>query len=409
MFEDRLRELSRRLDAIEHKLDRMWAHLDFIRTRIGSYVGDGIALTYTVGGAPILVNANDIGGPSNLLNGGRYEQENLEVLLSFVRDDTIFVDIGANIGYFPQQIGPRVFARGKIYAFEPHPKLVEILRRNVYINNLTRVVSCYPLALSDKNETGVVFHYPCGHLGGGQIGDMGEVAGHTTITAEVRRLDDVLGVDFRCDLVKIDVEGHEINVLNGMTHIVGNSPQIKILFEKLLPHSGIETALETYFREKDFVLYGVHPGAVLVELAPGALHDWSGYVLAARPGTIEGGLNRSRFSVYPGQLFVPGETVRPTGALRRRVNQEEFLFHGPYWFISKGIWRLKVHGEIRGILSVTVMEEFGHPVLHFRMEAGQSEFVFTLPRDLVHFECAARATGSFAEVSLDRLEFIREG
>src|SRR5271163_3753563 len=133
-------ELGRRLDAIEHKLDRMWAHLDFVRTRIGSYVGGGTTLTYTVDGAPIFINADDMGGPANLLNGGRYEQENLEVLLSFVRDDTVFVDIGANLGYFPQQIGPRVFARGKIYAFEPHPQLVEILRRNIHVNNLTRVV-----------------------------------------------------------------------------------------------------------------------------------------------------------------------------------------------------------------------------------------------------------------------------
>src|SRR5256885_16158060 len=51
------------------------------------------------------------------------------------------------------------------------------------------------------------------------------------------RLDDLLGPDFRCNLVKIDVEGHELQVLDGMKRIVENSPDIKILFEKLTPNS----------------------------------------------------------------------------------------------------------------------------------------------------------------------------
>jgi hypothetical protein len=48
----------------------------------------------------MFVNCNDFGCPVNLINGGRYEEENLEVLLSFVTPDTVFIDVGANVGFY---------------------------------------------------------------------------------------------------------------------------------------------------------------------------------------------------------------------------------------------------------------------------------------------------------------------
>ena len=80
-------DLHQRIVALDAKLERIWVDLDFIRTHLSSYVGDGIALTYLADATPIY-------------NGGRYEEQNLEVLLSFLKDDTIFLDIGANVGFF---------------------------------------------------------------------------------------------------------------------------------------------------------------------------------------------------------------------------------------------------------------------------------------------------------------------
>src|ERR1700737_2990965 len=106
--------LSHQLAALDAKLDRVRLDLDllrndsdFVRTHLSSYLGDGVALTYLVDATPIYINSDDCGGPSNLLNGGRYEEQNLEVLLSFVKPDTVFVDIGANIGFFTLQVGRR--------------------------------------------------------------------------------------------------------------------------------------------------------------------------------------------------------------------------------------------------------------------------------------------------------------
>ena len=341
-----LSALHRQIETLAEHQERMWGHLEFIRTRLNTYVGQGVALAHALDGMPIYVNAFDIGCPSALLSGGRYEEDNHQVLLSFVRPDSVFLDIGANVGFYTLQVGQRLSAAGRIYAFEPHPELSEILHHNVANLLLDRAVACFSMALSDSNGT-TKLHYPKGHLGGGSIAPFGGRDWQvSTIESEVRRLDDVLGPNFTCDLVKIDVEGYEINVLRGMAETIANSPAIKILFEKLFPNTGVEAGIATFFSERGFDLYAVHQDASLSRLAnESELRDWGGYVLAARPGAIEDGLKRSRFSIYPAQLRTVEGRHPPAPTLHRAANCGGLLFHGPYWFLRRGIWRLKLHGE----------------------------------------------------------------
>src|ERR1700722_9724531 len=120
-----------RLDAIDTKLDRMWHHIDLIRTHSATYLGNGVALTYLPDQSPVLVNSPDYYGPLNLINGGRYEDENINLLFSFVDDHTrTFVDAGANLGYFSLRLGERLRQHGRVLAFEPHPRMAELTRYN---------------------------------------------------------------------------------------------------------------------------------------------------------------------------------------------------------------------------------------------------------------------------------------
>jgi FkbM family methyltransferase len=408
---DELGKLSKRLDSIDTTLERIWDDLDFIRNRLSCYVGDGVALTYLLDQTLMFVNCNDFGCPVNLINGGRYEEENLEVLLSFVTPDTVFIDVGANVGFYTLQIARRLTGNGRVYAFEPHPKLIELLQRNAFVNGLAAVVSGFPFALSDHNAPADL-QYPVGHLGGGRVAAPGEFAGHTLVQSEIKQLDDVLGADFRCDLVKIDVEGHEIKVLNGMRGVVANSPRIKILLEKLVPNMGTELELEQYFQELGFTLYAIRPDASLSELASGDLRGWGGYVLAAASGVIDDGLSRSRFSIYAKQLWqrqaLSPESQTQADGVYRALSSGALLFHGPYWFLKRGRWRVKLHGRILGAVRFSLLERFGYTVSQFTLEAGQMEHVLIIRRDLVHFECAAHAASRDAEIEVRRIEFIRE-
>jgi FkbM family methyltransferase len=401
--------LNARLDTMDRRQERMWGHLDFMRGRLNTYVGDGVALAYTIDGMPIFVNAQDIGCPAALLNGGRYEEDNHQVLLSFVDPATVFLDIGANVGFYTLQIGQRLSSAGRIFAFEPHPGLFRILRNNVFNLLMDKTVTCVPMALSDRNGT-VELHYPIGHLGGGGAAAIsGGDWPVSVVESEVRRLDDLLGADFRCDLVKIDVEGHEVNVLSGMRGIIANSPRIKILFEKLAFRGSADPALAAFFAELGLDLYAVQLDASLTPLAPhGGLSEWAGYVLAARSDTIEGGLARSRFSIYPAHLRVPGGKPPVVGGLERAADRGGVLFHGPYWFLRRGIWRLKLHGHLAGAADFVLQEAWGCPVLNFTLQDGELEHVFTLSRDLLNFEFFVVAASDHTRVSFDRLELIQE-
>jgi FkbM family methyltransferase len=402
-----VRELRELLVENNRQLQRLELDLEFLRTRLATYVGNGVALTHLADGSPIFVNADDNGPPFNILNGGRYEEENIDVLLSFTRDDTVFLDIGANVGVHTVRVARRLGARGHAHAIEPHPLLSELLDRNVYVNGLPERVTSHRFAASDRNVSGRL-QYPVGHLGGGGfVRHNAASPGFTYIDAEMKRLDHTFGPEFSCDLVKIDVEGHELEVLEGMSGIIARSPQIVILFEKLVPEAGTEAWLEGFFAAAGFELWAVGSDSRLTSLAPGQLSAWAGYVVAARPDRLADGLDRARFSLHPPQLLVAGAPP-PSGELQRSGEYGDVLVHGPYWTLRRGCWRVTVDGEVEGKAVLAIQERFGYPVQHFLIEPGSMSHVFTVGRDLLHFECAVRAFSPRAGIRLRRIDFARE-
>ena len=405
-------KIVERLDALDARLERVSVQLDFVRTHISNYLGDGIALTYLIDDTPIYVNANDDGCPINFINGGRYEEDNLAILLSFVRPNTIFLDIGANIGFFSLRVGRHLARTGKVHAFEPHPKAFELLCRSAYLNGLGHVIECHNYGLSDCDER-VTFQFPVRHLGGGSVG-AGDASGRfATIESQVRRLDGVFDSEFQCNLVKIDVEGHELQVLQGMRAIVERSRDITILFEKLGLNVGSEAGLKDYFDSVEMKLFGAGEGARLVELPTlQSFSDWGGYVLASRDFALRAVTQRERFTLYPAQLHIIASSKKQTHSLCEASLQGlsgEMLFHGPYWFLPRGVWEITINGTIVGQIGLTIAERFGYRVSELKFAERSKKMVFTCKRDLVNFECVARVSSLRASIDLDSVEFVRLG
>jgi|SRR5579859_5883687 len=404
-------ELVRRLEAVEAKLDRLLLQIEFVRTHSATYLGQGLALTHLVNERPMIVNSNDLGGPMQFISGGEYEVENIGVLFSFMSDDTVtFVDAGANLGFFSLMVGERLRPNGKVFAFEPHPLLADLARRNAFINGLESVVTVYPFGLSDVTaETN--FGYPKDHLGGGRIGETDQLSRYDVVRSSIRRLDDVLDADVMVDLMKIDVEGHEPQVMRGMQQVIARSPRLKILFENLGKHADRSARTEEALRPFGFHLYAVVGDAQLSPLAPGELANFSGYVLAARPEQVAT-LDRRCFNIYPSQLIIDGTPPRRPGELL--INEgtpAEALFHGPYWFLRSGVWALHIHGKIEGEIELLIAERYGRVTLKRRMSAAQMQWQFFNDQNLVQFEVVARAAPDIdkARVEIERIELVRMG
>jgi len=384
------------------KLDRALDDLAFIKSHMSSYLGEGIALTYLRDGAPFFVNSNDFGGPMNMISGGVYEDENLIVLQSFVRPDSIFLDIGANLGFFALAVARRLGPAGRAIAFEPNKPLCDIMHRSAFLNGVTDRLVINNFGLSD-HEGPVTFNAPVGHMGGNSlVYPSGE--GFVTIHSELRMLDRVLPPDMAVDLIKLDVQGHEPEALRGMRAVIARSPDLKILFESDNPEELSAGDLAAPLIEAGMHTYGVRGDATLIPLSGAELAAWSGYVLAARPHSIGDQLDRNRFSIYPAQLRWPGgQPPRATGQDR------DTLFCGPYWFLPRGAWTITVHGRITGRLRLQINERYGLTVLAQDLPSGATSISFRADHDLLQFECAAFADGGPASVELERLDLLRTG
>ena len=146
-------------------------------------------------------------GRSLELYGEFAEGEN-RILSRYVSPGSTVVDVGANLGTCTLALAKMVGPSGRVLSFEPQPLISQLLCSSVTINGLTNV-RVLPYAVSDQR---VWMHMeepdPTAdqNFGAAMLG----VTGRPTPAVQLDAF--VLG---RCDLIKIDAEGHEANVLKG--------------------------------------------------------------------------------------------------------------------------------------------------------------------------------------------------
>lgn len=389
----------------QRRMERLQNDLDFIKNRLSSYLGDGAGLTYLVDETPIYINTNDFGCPANFLNGGRYEEEYFQVLTSFRRPDSVFLDIGANLGVFSLRLAP--FLRyGHIYAFEPNRLIHELFSRSIHLNGLKNQIELLNIGASDQTGE-LVLSVPEGHAGGASVVLVGSNPGDQRIM--VRRIDDVLRELPAFHIAKIDVEGHELNVLRGMIELLGRSPDAVLVFEKLVGNAGLEADLMEILSNLGLKIYRID-GVTLraVDLAEFVASE--AYFLAARHETVNHELDRNFLTIYPRDLFAINCT-QINGVMVGSGSQpaNSVIFHGPYWYLPKGSYRLKITGKVAGSIRLVLAEKFGYPVAEFEVNEDKCSFDFVVDRDLSKFEIVGRSNGAIFEFEVQNFRLTRLG
>ncbi|MEY4641912.1 MAG: hypothetical protein RLZZ227_1906 [Pseudomonadota bacterium] len=145
---------------------------------------------------------------------GLYEKENLLLLLKLIETlpQPVVLDIGANIGNHALAFATKAH---EVHAFEPIPRLFELLSNNVTANNLQHV-HVHNLALSDTSGSATINMVNAGNYGASSFDKRSE--GTTPIAVQLTTGDAFVAARQldRIDFIKIDVEAHEVFVLRGL-------------------------------------------------------------------------------------------------------------------------------------------------------------------------------------------------
>jgi FkbM family methyltransferase len=214
-----------------------------------------------------------------ILTMGNWESEETSWFLRSVKPGDTIVDAGANFGYYTL-IGSRLVGdKGKVYAFEPDPKNFGLLQKNVRLNGLTNVV-LEQKALS--NRKGALKLFIAGQNKGDHRIYQPDGEARPSVDVEAVRLDEYFQDDKRSiDFVKMDTQGAEGVILEGMTGLLEGRADGPTIFMEFWPYAlkGLGTdagallkTLQSYkykfyaFRLKDRKgLFAVEPAVLLAE------------------------------------------------------------------------------------------------------------------------------------------------
>jgi FkbM family methyltransferase len=387
------------------RMDRLQNDLEFVKNHMSSYLGAGTGLTHLVDETPIYINTNDFGCPANFVNGGRYEEEYYAILATFRRPESVFLDIGANLGVFSLRMSPLI-RKGHVHAFEPNTAIRTLFSRSVHLNGLADLVTIHEVGASDSDQH-LVLSIPEAHAGGASVMVPGaDVVG---LAIEVKRIDGVLANLPGFDIAKIDVEGHELSALRGMSGLLTRSPHPVVLFEKLNVNSGIEGDLVEFFAQHEMRVYRIE-GSTLQPVAADAFAAASSYFLAARPSTIGSEYNRNFLDIYPGDMYGIAAKLED-GALwvDEAAGQGRLFFHGPYWYLPRGTYQMTVDGEFLTDTLLTVCECFGYSIAEFVVSEAVNSFRLVVERDLTKFEVVGRGVQDACRFTLRKIRFTRIG
>lgn len=243
LTQTRLSEIERRLEAIEATAKAIEASarttettVRDMRRLVGPFavsLPENRLLVHTIHSTLLIVDANDLIITPQLAIYRRWEPELTDLIWNSCKPDTVFVDVGANIGYFTilAAASIRNGGKGRVIAIEPNPDCLPLLQRNLIINWSICPVDVRTVAAGA--EPGEVWlAYPPERTANAHVSTPGQdVDGERRTLVRIEPLDDIVPADLAVDILKIDVEGHEISVFRGAERVISRSPNIKIVME----------------------------------------------------------------------------------------------------------------------------------------------------------------------------------
>lgn len=160
---------------------------------------------------------------------GVYEAAHFRFLSSVLPRGGRFVDVGAHYGVYTRFLLARAGTDGAVFAFEPHPEVFAELQRQFGDRANCRL---FRLALSSRRRDGLYLCVPKlrGIVPEPALSYLSTTAEPGAVPVEVRSLDDFAVELAKIDFIKVDIEGGEVNFLEGSSQTIATHRPL-ILFE----------------------------------------------------------------------------------------------------------------------------------------------------------------------------------
>lgn len=191
-----------------------------------------------------------------ILKEGAYEMASLELISRLLLDAKCFVDVGGHVGQYALTAAKVMGPKGAVIVVEPNPRTFTYLLRNIELNGFRNTTAILGAASS---QSGLVkMQLPPEDNWGLSRKTKADTTGETGdyIIPTFKLCDLIQELEIGpIDVVKIDVEGHEMEVLLGLFSS-GKAPPKHIIFE-FIPAAFHNSDIINYLRSQNYTVYNI--------------------------------------------------------------------------------------------------------------------------------------------------------
>ena len=217
--------LGLKIDELSQKIEgSKEAYLLKLKKQADDPESDSVSVN--LDGNTLFIDSNDKVAVETYLNT-EYEPGTTNFLKTILKKGMNVINIGANIGYFTLLAAREVGPDGKVFAFEPFPQTVELLKKNILINGFENVI-IESKAVSNKTDFATLL------TGGRSLHNFiskKKFPQLTEIKVPTITVDEFLKhKNINIDLILIDAEGQESLIFEGMKNTL-QSQNLEVIFE----------------------------------------------------------------------------------------------------------------------------------------------------------------------------------
>lgn len=235
-----------------------------------AYLGGETALCRVLGRFKLYVDTGDVGLSSHLMLDGYWELWVTEFLAERMRRGMVAVDVGANLGYFSMIMAELVGDAGAVHAFEPNPAIAQRLVSSAHVNGFAARIRIHRHALGAAEGNAFRLQVPEGYPGGAFLV---EAQPHEDGAVSVRRLDAFPEL-LDADIIKIDAEGSEYAIWQGMAGLLARGRPLVILLEFVRDRYPDPSGFLREIQAAGFAINHVGPDSPLGPIRPEEVLTW---------------------------------------------------------------------------------------------------------------------------------------